>query len=535
MTGRCRQILILVSWMFLLISQAQAAEQPVLVFPQVAADPSIRIEINLANLGNRAASGYIWFRHQADGSDMQLMVEGNLKAKVSFSLPPGGARKLVASSDSLQVGYATVMANSTSTIVGNLIFTVKFKDDVYDLSVPHSPPTTRAHLVIDRSTSADSAVAFLNTGAERATLMLSLRNEQGSEIARCDLPVEPGRTVTKFVNDLFSEGPTAELPSHITGLLSISSDKPFHLLGLRQRGNGILASLTAGSGSYPEAGSQIMYLVDSGIDITCRDFTQEQLTSKTVYELTGISKAAKSQKVILRNTNPEKAVTLKCYFINNQGREFLSFLIVVKCGQTLIIDPFDFEIPGTDLRTSELIFGTSENVQPMGPQRWTAAGFGSGKFLFSAGTVGLSLDEDNTAEKLYPGLLAPIGECGVNPMNTGSGEGPMPRTDLNVCNALPMAFDYLTADLPEHSEERTEVVQADARWMALTAFSRTMAPAVGISLVCQAPAVPDDPAKVFEAFEALNRQADEEEEEEGEEWPTALVIYNGAETYKLSK
>lgn len=527
MKGLGRHILILVFGAALQASQAQATEKPVLIFPQVAADPSIKVEINLANLGNRAASGYIWFRHQADGSDMPLMVEGTLKAKVSFSLSPGGARKFAASSDSLQIGYATVMGDSKSTIVGNLIFTVNGQ---YDVSVPHSPPTTRAHLVVDRSKSADSAVAFLNTGTERATLKLSLRNEQGSEIARRDLPVESGRTVTRFVNDLFSESLTAELPSQMTGLLSITSDKPFHLLGLRQRDNGILASLTAGGGSYPEAGSQIMYLIDSGVDMTSRGFSQQELAGKTVYELTGISKAARCQKVVLRNTNLEKAVTLKCYFLNGEGREFLSFLVVLKCGQTLTIDPFDFEIPGTDLRTSELIFGTWENVQPMGTRRWSAAGFGCGKFLFSAGAVGTSLNGGDTADFLYPNEIAPIGECGVTPLNTGSDDG-FSTQNLHVCNALPMAFDYLTADLPETSEEGSDVVQADAQWMALTGFTRTMSPAVGATLTCQAPSVPSDPARVFEAFEALNRLSSRADEG----WPTALVIYNGSETYRLSK
>ncbi len=522
MTGRGRQILILVSWVFLLILQAQAAEQPVLVFPQIAAGPDIRLEINLANLGNQVATGYIWFRED-DGDSMDLLVEGNQAAKVSFALPPGGARKFSASSDLTKVGYAVVMSSSTSVVVGSLIYTINGQ---YDVSVPHSPATTRAHVVVDKSKQFDSAVAFLNTGSEQTTLRLSLRCEQGTEIANDTLELPPGRKKAGFVESLL-----AGVPGQLTGVLNITADKPFHLLGLRQRlPNMTLASLTAGTGSFSEGGSQIMYLIDSGVDLTSRGFSQEQLAGKTVYELTGVSKATRSQKVALRNTNLAKAVTLKCYFLNDKGREFLSFLIVLKCGQTLIFDPFDFEIPGTDDRTSEFIFGSSADTQPVGGPRWTAAGFSSGKFLFSAGAVGAPANGSDTAYFLYPSVIAPTGECGVTPVNTGSGGG-FSTTDLHVCNALPMAFDYLTADCPEPAEQRNEVIQADAQWMALTAFSRTMSPAVGISLVCQAPAVPDDPAKVFAAFTALNEQSSRADDG----WPTALVIYNGAETYKLSK
>jgi hypothetical protein len=338
--------------------------------------------------------------------------------------------------------------------------------------------------------------------------------------------------MARFIDGLVDD----DAPEKLTGILNITADRPFHLLGLRQRANGTLASLTAGTGTFSSGGSQIMYLVDSGIDMTVRGFTRADLESKTVYELTGISKSAKSQKVVLRNTNREKAVTLKCTFINNQGQEFLNFLIVLKCGQTLIMDPFDFEIPARGgLRTSEIIFGTQD---PFGTSdHWSAAGFGSGKFLFSAAAVGAPLSGGDTAYFLYPNEIAPIGECGVTPaIPTGAAPG-VSSQNLHICNAFPMAFDFLTADLPEPSEEEgNKVVQADAQWMALTAFTRTMSTAVGVTLSCQSPAVPDDPAKVFEAFAALNRQSDDEDDEEDEdEWPTALVIYNGLETYRLSK
>ncbi len=71
MSGRSKQILILVSWSLLLVLHAQAAEQPVLTFPHIAVGSStgidIRLEINIANLGNQTANGYVWFR--ADNGD----------------------------------------------------------------------------------------------------------------------------------------------------------------------------------------------------------------------------------------------------------------------------------------------------------------------------------------------------------------------------------------------------------------------------------------------------------------------------------
>ena len=278
-----------------------------------------------------------------------------------------------------------------------------------------------------------------------------------------------------------------------------------------------------------------MYLIDSGIDLTTGAYSEEELRNKTVFELTGISKAARSENVVLRNTNGEKAVTLKCSYINDQGEEFFSFLLVLTCGQTLVIDPFDFEIPGYDQRTSEVIFGTKVDAPSASARRWTAAGFGSGRFLFAATAVGMSRIGGDTADILYPSLLAQIGQCGIDPLNTGSGSltSPFAPGDLHVCNALPMAFDYLAATRREPSEECGETVDADLHWTTLTAFTRTMRTAVGAdpTSTCSTPSVPADPERVFEAFAALNRQSDRA----NSGWPTALVIYNGSATYRLNR
>jgi hypothetical protein len=452
------------------LSVAHAAESslPTLTFPQLAAGDGIAMELNLANPGTRLETGVVLFKKE-DGSALELLVNGISTSRLDFSIKPGGVLKIRPGAKNLVVGYALVVADSLkSGLVGNAIFTVA---GVFDVSIPDSQPTTRATLFVEKEASAaiDSGIALLNPGSAPITLTLALIDSGGQEVDDAQIVLAAGQKISKSISDLFYG------LGHFTGSVRISSGSPFHALGLRQRGSGSLASLPAASVAAPEAGSQLLYFIDSGINLDSQGISAGDLQEKTVWQLTGQSKAVNKTLLRLTNTHRSQAVTLHFYYLNDQCRDFFDFLVVIPCGEALVFDPFDFPIPTTEWRTSNILFGKglSEEMAKSFP----ASQFGSGRFILSVVAVGVSLDANDTAEILYPNEMADTGKCGVTPLNTGS-KGGFERENLHVYNARPMVFDYLSGAHAGASASCDGALRsADAQLEQLSAFTRKLVPA----------------------------------------------------------
>ncbi len=446
---------------FLIVTSPVSAQEATLTFPHIAAGQGISLEVNLTNPAPHIESGYLLFLDDS-GKPMSLMVDGGQTSQADFSLPGGGAKKFkIDGNDQLQVGYALVVAeNAASSLVGNLVFTV---NNLFDLSVPDCQPTRSARLFVERNSEVNSGYAVLNRSDRVTRISLLVRDQKGLQIGETAFDLGPGEKASKFLD--FVVAPT------FIGSLEASSDFPFYVLGLRQRRTGSLAALPAAVSTGPIVGSQLLYFLDTGINMKLEGYSEDALKSKTVYELTGLTKPEKPTALKIVNNNRSQAVTVHVYFLNDKGRDYLDFLMVLKCGETLIFDPFDLQIPGlNEFKTSNFLFGYGLPADLAAS--FPAAEFGSGRFVLSVLAVGAALDADSIADILYPNEMAMIPLCGVTTKNTGRDEG-LVRSNLHVKNALPVAFDYLSGNHVHVATGLTgSIFSADATLKALSIFTR---------------------------------------------------------------
>ncbi|RPI25845.1 MAG: hypothetical protein EHM61_13280 [Acidobacteria bacterium] len=438
------------------------------------------MEVNLTNPAPHIESGKVLFRDDA-GNGLALLVDGIQTQEVDFSLPPGGAKKYrIYGTDQLQVGYALVIAeNISSSLIGNVVFTVS---NLFDLSIPDCPPTTSARVFVERNRWVDSGYAILNRGEQSIKVWMAVRNQDGQQIAESSVDLAPGQKVSGFLNYIYGI-------AEFVGSLEASSDSPFYILGLRQRRTGSLAALPAAANPGPVVGSQLIYYLDTGIDLSNAGYPKDALDSKTVSQLTGITKPVNQSGIKITNNNRSQAVTLHVYFLNDQGRDYFDFLMVLPCGETITFDPFDLPIPGTDIKTGNVLFGYG--LPGDLAEAFPASQFGSGRFLLSVVAAGAPLDADNIADILYPNETAMIGVCGVTPINTGSQAGQV-RANLHVSNAAAIAFDYLSGCqvyMPAGLDGPS--FAADLTLKALAAFTRTLVPSPDGAMSLQAPGSSD--------------------------------------------
>ncbi len=447
---------------------AVSAQDAALTFPHFACGDGINIDVNLTNPSPHIEKGSLLFFDER-GNPMSLIVDGVQTSRANFFLPAGGARKFkIGGTDKLQVGYALVVAeNAASSLVGNLVFTV---NKLFDLSVPDSRPTNSARLFMERNQEVNSGYAVLNRGDHEITISLLVRDQDGVQIGEDSLKLAPGEKVSGFLDNL--------LGSQFIGSLEASCASPFYILGLRQRPTGSVAALPVAVSPGPIVGSQLLYYVDTGIDLRTGGYSEEALNSKTVYELTGLTKANNPTAIKIANNNRSQAVTLHVYFLNDKARDYLDFLLVLKCGETLTFDPFDFEIPGTNgLKTSNFLFGYG--LTDTVADEFPAAHFGSGRFVLSVLAVGAAIDQDSVPDLLYPNEAAMIGFCGVTPRNTGSESG-FSSANLHVYNALPIIFDYLSGNhLYAPAGLDGPMFRADVTLQAISLFTRAPVPMPG--------------------------------------------------------
>jgi len=456
-----------------------ASPEPVLTFPYLAIGPRIEVEVNLANPASQIESGEIRFLdHQ--GSEMPVLINGKEASSLNFSVPPRSGRKfrISAAGDrtEIQVGYALVFAdNLKSSLVGNVVFTL---NNVFELSVPNSRPTTSAQIFSERSEGVNTGYALLNPEKKPISIQIVIRDQDGREVAGKSLEEEllPGHMKSGFLSDIM-EWSLGE--SEFIGTLEFSSNSPFHIMGLRQRETLSLAALPAAVNSGPVVGSQLLYYLDTGIDLIKAGHPTEKLESQTVFDLTGFDKPLKPSRLKITNNSRTNAVTLHFYYLNDQGRDYLDFLVVLLCGETLVFDPFDFEIPGTGLRTSHFLFGKDlEGLSPKEAERFRAIHFGTGRFLLSVVAVGAPLDADLKADLLHPNEITNIDMgCGITTRNTGSESGYETKANLHSLNALPIAFDYLSGSFVDPATGREgPSFAADDALKQLSRFTRTRIP-----------------------------------------------------------
>lgn len=207
----------------------------------------------------------------------------------------------------------------------------------------------------------------------------------------------------------------------------------------------------APAGTVVEPGSELLYILNAGVNgpSLAADQGVDPATT-TMFEL-GATHSNFQNFISVTNSNPTQAVTVHFRFFNSDCFDFLDFLVVLSCNDTMLIDPFDYTIPGSGgIKTGDRFFG-DPNASPITPL--SAQDFADGRFFLFIVASGDSTNQDDIAETLFPGDQVATGdfpECyngnGV-PGSVigilGANNNPFVDTNLSIRNASAISFNFL--------------------------------------------------------------------------------------------
>ncbi|MFQ5739699.1 MAG: hypothetical protein ACE5JX_11870 [Acidobacteriota bacterium] len=227
------------------------------------------------------------------------------------------------------------------------------------------------------------------------------------------------------------------------------------------------------AGTVVDPGSQLLYIIDTGANLRAEvgadvsSYTSSLAVSdqglalanpfgvggtKAIYNDDGTLDADKINRsfITITNTHPTQAVTVHFRYFNDECVDVLDFLVVLTCNDTLIFDPFDFDIPGTTFNTQTRIFGPAVGLFEPIP----ASQFASGRFVIFATAAGTSYEptvsvQDDNAELRFPAefetdFVDAASDCDnlLDATYFGANSG-LVADNLHVFNASAVAFNYL--------------------------------------------------------------------------------------------
>ena len=137
------------------------------------------------------------------------------------------------------------------------------------------------------------------------------------------------------------------------------------------------------AGFVNEPGSQLIYLLDTGINAEELYGDDVNFTSNSVLQY-GNAAPVHQNFISLTNTNPSHAVTVHFRYFNSDCVDFFDFLVVLTCNDTMMVDPFDFVVPGTDnVNVKDRFFGYPNKADGNGQSfdAIPASTFSDGRFL----------------------------------------------------------------------------------------------------------------------------------------------------------
>ena len=137
------------------------------------------------------------------------------------------------------------------------------------------------------------------------------------------------------------------------------------------------------AGFINEPGSQLIYLLDTGINAEELYGDDASFTSNSVLQF-GNAAPVHQNFISLTNTNPSHAVTVHFRYFNSDCVDFFDFLVVLTCNDTMMVDPFDFVVPGTDnVNVNDRFFGYPNKADGNGQSfdAIPASTFADGRFL----------------------------------------------------------------------------------------------------------------------------------------------------------
>ncbi len=163
----------------------------------------------------------------------------------------------------VQSGYAVitpVSATTSGTTTGLVVFEtfgMRGHGDAEMTQAGVLPPdlTINSVLFVDSSgrLAKNLGVAIVNPNALAATVTLTLRKNDGTQVATTTVNVPPRQQTAKFFRGLFTAPST--IPAELTGTLVITSNLPVSVIGLRFRGSNFstlpVTNLSGSAGVFP--------------------------------------------------------------------------------------------------------------------------------------------------------------------------------------------------------------------------------------------------------------------------------------------
>ena len=137
------------------------------------------------------------------------------------------------------------------------------------------------------------------------------------------------------------------------------------------------------AGFVNEPGSQLIYLLDTGINAEELYGDDTNFTANSVLQY-GNAAPVHQNFISLTNTNPSHAVTVHFRYFNSDCVDFFDFLVVLTCNDTMMVDPFNFVVPGTDsVNVKDRFFGYPNKADGNGQSfdAIPASTFADGRFL----------------------------------------------------------------------------------------------------------------------------------------------------------
>jgi hypothetical protein len=206
------------------------------------------------------------------------------------------------------------------------------------------------------------------------------------------------------------------------------------------------------TGNPTEPGSQLLYFLDTGVDAEELFGDDPSYEAQSVGDF-GVTAPEFQSFISVTNVNPTNAVTVHFRYFNSDCEDVLDFLVLLSCNDTMLVDPFDYEIPGGGgVTTGDRFFGSISGLPvPAIP----ANEFGNGRFLLFVTASGDPTDEDNIADKLFQYEMierddddeiddARADDCeNINDDTVGADDG-VRDDNLHILNSSAVAFNFLT-------------------------------------------------------------------------------------------
>ena len=205
-----------------------------LLFPQIANGGGIRILMVLINRFDYPSfAGISFFR--SDGSPFELsLTDGQMDSSFSLEVPAGGSIFLASDgSGEATAGYARLSA--TSELGAVLLFTIVGEGTVLsEAGVTAASRGNRFSIPVLLTPTSNTGIAIANISEEEGNITLILRDTDGNELDRVEVPLASRLHTAQFLTQYFAA--TFEEVEEFEGSVELLSDVVVTAIALKQEG-----------------------------------------------------------------------------------------------------------------------------------------------------------------------------------------------------------------------------------------------------------------------------------------------------------